>query len=455
MTTATEPTVIRVKRRRPHPGQERLAASPARFRVAMFGRRWGKNVAGIDEAQVAALNGKRVGWFEPTFKYLLEAWRELVNRLQPVTRHLSEQDKRLELLTGGVIECWSADNPDAGRGREYDLVVVNEAGIIRNLLQLWQQSLWATLVKTRGRALFMGTPKGRTHDFSMLFAKAETEPDWEAFRGPTSENPFIPADEIEAARRDLPAQVFAQEFEGVPADDGGNPFGLDAIAACTSPQPLDGEVVAWGWDFARAQDWTVGVGLDKDYRAVRVERWQMVPWPETKARIAKYTGDCQASGDSTGVGDPIVQDLQATGVRIDGVSFTGSLRHHHTGAITAGTKQKLMERLVLAIQTRTVTIPDGPVRAELETFGYEYTANGVRYSAPEGFHDDCVMALALAVHCRDRVGAIWSPLPEFVKQQDIHEGFERKYRRVLEAAGHLPPSGPQHARYKPKRMVKL
>src|SRR5436309_3317644 len=84
-------------------------------------------------------------------------------------------------------------------------------------------------------------------------------------RGPTSDNPHIPRDEIAAAKRELPPQVYAQEFEGIPADDGGNPFGLDAIAACCIPldvwkKRVKGvEPIVYGWDFARAQDWTVGI----------------------------------------------------------------------------------------------------------------------------------------------------------------------------------------------------
>src|ERR1700688_4833944 len=126
-------TEIVVRRRRLHPRQERVKASVPRFRSCMFGRRWGKNVLGIDEAMTCALNGGRVGWFEPTYKYLLEAWRELSTRLRPAARNVSEQEKRIELLNGGLIEAWTCETPDPGRSRDYDLVVINEAGVIRGL----------------------------------------------------------------------------------------------------------------------------------------------------------------------------------------------------------------------------------------------------------------------------------------------------------------------------------
>src|SRR5690348_854141 len=119
-------TEIVVKRRRLHPGQLRVKTSVARFRSCMFGRRWGKNVLGIDEAMTAALAGQRVGWFEPTYKYLLEAWRELEHRLRPVARHVSEQEKRIELITGGLVEAWTCDTPDPARSRAYHLAIINE-----------------------------------------------------------------------------------------------------------------------------------------------------------------------------------------------------------------------------------------------------------------------------------------------------------------------------------------
>jgi hypothetical protein len=99
--------------------------------------------------------------------------------------------------------------------------------------------------------------------------------------------------------------------------------------------------------------------------------------------------DCPALGDSTGVGDPIVEAIQ----RLAGEKFQG----YH---FTQSSKQKLMEGLVMAIQSRLVWYPPGVIVQELEQFEYEITRTGVRYSAPAGYHDDCVCALALAQMCR-------------------------------------------------------
>ena len=63
-------------------------------------------------------------------------------------------------------------------------------------------------------------------------------------------------------------------------------------------------------------------------------------------------------------------------------------------------KQKLMEGLAVAIQSRAVHYPDGPIVKELENFEYTFTRTGVHYEAAEGSFDDCVCALALAVNHR-------------------------------------------------------
>lgn len=391
MTSPSPEIIVRLPRL--HAGQlrrrERIAQTSVRFAVTMCGRRWGKSTDGIEWLMDGALSGLSCGLVAPTFKYLGDLWREIVGRLRPLANvgaKFSEQDKRIELPNGGIIECWSADTPNPGRGRKYHRLMVDEAGIIRGLMDMWQQSLRPTLVDYKGSAWFYGTPKGRTHDFVVLFAKGDSgDPDWMSFRAPTRENPYIPPEEIEAARRDMPEGAFLQEFEGIPADDGANPFGLSAIAACVGPLSRKPPIV-WGWDFARAQDWTVGIGIDEDGKVCKFERWQGVPWGETENRVVFATGrQIIAYGDSTGLGDVVVEGVQRAGVRMQGVHFSRP------------EKQRLMERLVSAIQRQRITFPDGPIRQELDTFEYQYTAFGVRYEAPQGLHDDCVMALALAV----------------------------------------------------------
>ena len=144
--------------------------------------------------------------------------------------------------------------------------------------------------------------------------------------------------------------------------------------------------VAFGVDLAKTVDFTVVVGLDSNRVVSEFRRFQ-APWPDTRDRIMGAVGTRRALVDATGVGDPIMDDL----VR---------LRHgrYEPYKFSAPKKQQLMEGLAVAIQSGTVRFPDGPIRLELESFEYEYKERGrVYYSAPSGSHDDCVVALGLAV----------------------------------------------------------
>jgi hypothetical protein len=178
---------------------------------------------------------------------------------------------------------------------------------------------------------------------------------------------------------------------GIPAEDAGNPFGIKAIERCVSPLSL-GPPVVFGVDLGKKVDWTVICGLDADGAVCFLDRFQM-DWPSTANRIRNAIGGTQTFIDSTGLGDPLVDGLQRElGGQVQGFVFTNR------------SKQQLMTATAAAIQNGEITFPDGYLVEELKSFRYEYSASGVKYSAPEGLHDDAVCALALAVYHRAQAG---------------------------------------------------
>lgn len=196
---------------RPHPAQAEVLATCRRFNVLVMGRRWGKTKLGVRRLARRAVEGLPVAWFAPTYKLLDEVWHEAEARLRPVIRRRDGQSKRLELLGGGVWDFWTLDQEDAGRGRKYAEVVIDEAAMVRHLRDQWHQAIRPTLTDLAGSAWFMSTPKG-LNEFYDLYRQAEGREDWMRWQMPTHRNPYISPGELEAARSELPAAIYAQEY---------------------------------------------------------------------------------------------------------------------------------------------------------------------------------------------------------------------------------------------------
>jgi hypothetical protein len=363
-----------------HTNQKKIRQESKRFNVLDCGRRWGKSKLSVNLLVEGALEGYPVGYFAPQYKLLEGTFKECHNALEQVIKRKHDQ-QFIELVTGGIIEFWSLDNPNAGRSRKYKVAIVDEAAFVKDLWEAWTQSIRPTLTDLKGGAWFMSTPKGK-NDFYKLWMRGQTgEEGWASWQMPTSTNPFIDISEIYSAEKDLPALAFKQEYLAEFNDNVANPFGFQFIKQCTMPMSTE-PPVCFGVDLAKSFDWTVIIGLDRFGQVSYLERFQK-DWNITK-QIVTQLPKAPIKVDSTGVGDPIVEDLQRQRPNVFGFKYSAS------------SKQQLMEGLQSAIHQRKVGFPEGVITKELESFEYEYTRTGVRFNAPTGMHDDCVNALALA-----------------------------------------------------------
>jgi len=371
--------------------QTRAVFNDQRYSVIEASTKSGKTVACIVwllEQAMQGSNGQQYWWVSPIYLQAEIAFRRMKHGLPAEMFHANESRLTIALPNGTTIWFKGADNPDSLYGEDVYAAVIDEASRCKE--EAWH-AVRSTLTATRGPIRVIGNVKGRRNWAYHLARRAESgAPDMAYFKITASdavEAGVLSRDEIEDARAQLPAAVFQELYAAEPSDDGGNPFGLASIRAAVEYLHTNCEPEVWGWDLAKSQDWTVGIALCSHGKTCRLERWQR-PWQDTLRAIQNATQRTPALVDSTGVGDPILEALQASGAAYEGFKFT------------APSKQMLMEGLAVAIQSRQVGYPEGPIVNELETFEYEYTRTGVRYTAPEGLHDDCVCALALAVHHR-------------------------------------------------------
>lgn len=385
------PTALEYTRPPLYAKQREAIFCAERYAVVEASTKSGKTVGCLAWLIEQALHGRRgqhYWWVAPIYSQAKIAYRRAKSGLPHQLVTANESEMTLLLPSGATLWFKGADKPDSLYGEDVYAAVIDEATRVKE--PAWH-AVRSTLTATRGPVRIIGNVKGRRNWVYHLARRAEAgEPEMRYTRITADDAVaagVIDAAEIASAKRLLPEAVYRELYEALPSDDQGNPFGIDAIRAGVDPLGLatDEPVLAYGIDLAKSTDWTVVIGLTSAWRVAVFERWQS-PWAETLERIRRIVGSGRAVVDSTGVGDPIVEHLQRSGAGLyEGYRFT------------APSKQRLMEALALAIQQRKLRYPTGAIVAELEAFEYVYSRTGVTYAAPAGMHDDCVMALALAV----------------------------------------------------------
>ena len=229
-------------------GQLTIQQHPARFKVIVCGRRWGKTTYGVWECIKCALEGGRTWWVAPTYKIAQEGWlvlRRIAMQLQGMAK-VREGDHIVTFDSGGSVEIRSADIAGSNVGSGLNGLVIDEFPKCRETL--WTEELRATLTDYKGWSTFIGTPKGRNWGYR-LFRFAEKTPNWQSWRKFTVDNPYIDPAEVEEARQLLPPHVFKQEYE---AD-----FGASQLQVYSDFQP---SIHGWKWEIPKF-DFLYG-GLD-------------------------------------------------------------------------------------------------------------------------------------------------------------------------------------------------
>ena len=187
-----------------------------RFNTVKCGRRFGKTtlseelLLSPDDPRNGAINGFPVAYCAPTYKMVMNVWREIKEITQGIIYDANEQEKRIELIGGGTINMWSLDAPNALRGNKYKRIVIDEAEIIPNLKDTWERVLRATLTDLKGDAWFLSTPAFGESYFKKL-CRIEAE-NWMNWVFTSYDNPHLDKNEINEARDTLDESVFRCEF---------------------------------------------------------------------------------------------------------------------------------------------------------------------------------------------------------------------------------------------------
>ena len=354
------------------------------------GRRFGKNIMLQDGAVETGLkDALPVGWGAPTYKMLLDDWKSLTNTLALVTSRRSEQEKQLTLISGGVIEFFSLDGPDAIRGKKFKRFIVNEAAFVPNLLDIFNLVIRPTLIDYQGEADFAGTPKGM-NGFWQLFNI--NDPDWMRWQLTSYENPHIPHSELDTLKATMLERTFQQEIMAQFLEDGGGVFRNVTRCATAAKQDkgIAGHQYVIGADWGRTTDATVFMVVDITTREqVFMDRMLDTDFASQRNRLKALSqkfNNAVCLVEVNSIGQPQLEELQNMNVPVQGFMTTNA------------TKLEIISALQLAFEQEKIHVLNDPLSiSEIMAFQAERLPSGLlRYGAPEGMHDDVVMALCLA-----------------------------------------------------------
>jgi len=199
-----------------HPAQAKIFKDTHRFRVINCGRRFGKTTLAIEEIKGIALSRQaRICYIAPTIQQARDiAYQQMLNELKPIIVKAVESPSR-ELVvrnlqgTTSLIQLRGWEAIETLRGQFFDFIVIDEVASMRNFWINWEEVIRPTLTDKKGQVMFISTPKGFNH-FYDLYNKQDK--DYKSFHFTSYDNKFLPVEELDKAKEELPEDRFAQEY---------------------------------------------------------------------------------------------------------------------------------------------------------------------------------------------------------------------------------------------------
>lgn len=389
-----------------HQKQIDFARSPAKRKVIVAGRRGGKTTGAATIATERMLDGRRVLEAAPTADQTTAFW-ELCKRYlaEPIAAgvvYKNETERLLEIRGGGRIRAKTAWDSDTLRGDYADLLILDEYSLMKP--SAWDEVGAPMLLDNDGDAVFIFTPQRKNHAHARYVrALGDTSGRWHAWHFTSHDNPYLSPAALEEITADMTEDAYKQEILAQFLDNEGAVF--RNIAAClfaplnAQPQDHAGHRIVAGDDWGKHQDYTVhSIGCADckvELALVRSKSKDYTEQEQALADLVAWWHILSLLPERNSIGEPIIEQLLKRHLPIargpDGNPGFQTL---------PTTKAPLIENLALTLERAEFQFLDIPIATgELEA--YERTVSALtgrpQYSAPEGVHDDTVIARALMV----------------------------------------------------------
>lgn len=375
----------------PHNNQakihEAINKGSQKYYVLNIGRQFGKTMLAMNQLYYWMFNdaGCKCAWVSPVYKQSKKVFEEMVQAFAG-TDLIQTNATELTIKCGkSTLQFFSAERYDNIRGFTFDYLVCDEFAFMDE--EAWTEVLRATVLVRGKKVLLISTPKGKNH-FYNLFNLDGVNEQYISYRMTSYDNPLINPKEIDDARYTLPDHVFKQEYLAEFLDGGAGIF-TPKFETHTG-----GSQFFAGVDLGRADDYSVISIFNEVGQQVYIERWRHDSWSNISAKIAAKINEYNAATlvEVNSIGDAIMEQIQ---------SKCHSPLDVNPFVTTNKSKNDAIESLAVATQQAEATfLPVDWLQKEFDVFTFEYNPKSrtIKYGAPYGFHDDGIMATAIAWH---------------------------------------------------------
>ena len=333
---------------------------------------------------------KKIIYITPTLKLSKLFHSEIVESLKPFVIQSNNTDLTIKFVTLTTVQFLSAEQGESIRGNQGNYVILDEAAFMdEETFQFAIRQTWLTIGE---KVVLCSTPNGNQgffYEFCQLGLNGE-----KGYKTKTItiyDNPFVSVEEIEQIRRIIPDKVFRQEYLGEFLEGSGTVF--NNFKNCIIDKPkLTGKYFA-AIDWGKNNDYTVLTVLNNINEVVEIYRINTMDYTEQVKLIAsklkKYNPIVTLSEENN-IGTVVNELLKKEYKKITSITLNNTL------------KKEIIEGLCVAFENCKIGLPNNDLlMRELQSFSakYNHSTGTIKYSAPNGLHDDMVISLAYAYYC--------------------------------------------------------
>ena len=362
------------------------------FYTLTCGRQIGKTLLLINLLLYYAINNSRTNllWVSPYYSMATKVLLQILNAIEGsgIVKNANRADYIITLVNGSTIWFRSAEKPETIRGLSIDYCFIDEAQDVSD--NAFNKAILPTLTAKGRKCLIAGTPKVKNWFYQYFYKGISNEPNYNSYTAPSSISPYVSEEFLKAQQESLPPAIYKQEFLAEWLEGDSEVFSnIDGVCVLND-WPQTRERTRGGLDIGVKGDYTVLTIMDAVGRVVWMWRERGLEYTQIVDKVVYYCTqyNTELFVESNSIGDAVYEMIRK------------KWKNTQPFVTTNTSKENIIRRLISDMADGALELPSPnlfpPLYKELQVFTFKYLSSGkVQYEAMAGFHDDCVMSLAI------------------------------------------------------------